>query len=188
VIDLQQLHVWNPRWTPQDEWRRAFENLKKSGKVRFVGVSLAEHDPDSGLELIATGLVEAVQVIYNIFDPSAAERLFPLRERLGVGVLARVPLDEGSLTGTINERTDFEGDEFRAYYFRGDRKKQIAERVRSLQGDLLAAGVSSSLPETAIRFCLTASTVTQSFPVCAAYGTWGAMRRHQSEDRSPGRF
>ncbi|HEX8983997.1 MAG TPA: aldo/keto reductase, partial [Bryobacteraceae bacterium] len=77
TIDLIQLHVWNTEWTPREEWRRAFEDLKRSGKVRAVGISLSEHDPDSGLDAIRTGLVDAVQVIYNIFDQAAAKNLFP---------------------------------------------------------------------------------------------------------------
>jgi aryl-alcohol dehydrogenase-like predicted oxidoreductase len=162
AVDLQQAHVWNPRWTWQDEWRRAFEDLKRSGKVRFVGVSLTEHDPDSGLELVRTGLVDAVQVIYNIFDPSAAVSLFPLAREMGVAVLARVPLDEGGLTGSITETTTFPHDEFRAFYFKGDRPRQVAERVWNLQADL--KGVPGDLPEIALRFCLSDPAVTSVIP------------------------
>ena len=162
AIDLQQLHVWNPRWTSQDEWRRVFEDLKRSGKVCFIGVSLTEHDADSGLELIRTGLVDAVQVLYNIFDPSAAERLFPLAQQLGVGVLARVPLDEGGLTGSIYEDTKFEPGDFRNSYFRGDRRRQVAERVKLLRQDL--GPQAAPLPEIALRFCLSHAAVTSVIP------------------------
>jgi len=172
-IDLQQFHVWNPRWTRQAEWRRMIEDLKQSGKVRHFGASLTQHDPDSGLELVETGLIDAVQVIYNIFDPSPAARLFPSCERLDVGVLARVPLDEGGLTGTIEEDTVFEEGEFRAHYFRGDRKRQVVERVRLLQKDL--NGVPGDLPEIALRFCITPAAVTSVIP---------GMRRVQNVERS----
>jgi aryl-alcohol dehydrogenase-like predicted oxidoreductase len=131
------------------------EDLKRSGKVRFVGVSLTEHDPDSGLELIRTGLVDAVQVIYNIFDPSAAVNLFPLPREMGVAVLSRVPLDEGGLTGSMTETTTFPHDEFRAFYFKGERSRQVAERVRKLRADL--RDVPGDLPEVALRFCLVAA-------------------------------
>jgi aryl-alcohol dehydrogenase-like predicted oxidoreductase len=162
TIDLQQLHVWNPEWIGREDWRRAFEELKRSGKVRTVGVSINDHQPDSALELIRTGLVDAVQVIYNIFDQSPQESLFPLCRELDIGVLARVPLDEGSLTGAITEATQFQPGEFRAYYFRGDRKRQVAERVAGLQRDL--AGVEGTLPEIALRFCLSHPAVSSVIP------------------------
>ncbi|MEO8049557.1 MAG: aldo/keto reductase [Acidobacteriota bacterium] len=162
TIDLQQLHVWNPRWTPQEEWRRVFEDLKRSGKVRHVGMSLTDHDPDSGLDLIRTGLVDSVQVIYNIFDPSAADRLFPLAQSLGVGLLARVPLDEGSLTGSITEDTQFEPGDFRAFYFRGGRKRQVAERVVRLRQDL--GSFPGTLAQIALRFCLSHPAVPSVIP------------------------
>jgi len=162
AIDLQQLHVWNPEWIHQDEWRRAFEELKKSGKVRAVGVSINDHDPDSALELVNTGLADAVQVIYNIFDQSPEKNLFPATQRMDVGVLARVPLDEGSLTGTITEDTRFEPQDFRTFYFRGDHKKQVVEHVNALQKDL--QGRDGSLPEIALRFCLSHPAVTTVIP------------------------
>jgi aryl-alcohol dehydrogenase-like predicted oxidoreductase len=81
TIDLQQLHVWNVEWTGRDEWRRAFADLKRSGKVRAVGVSINDHQPDSALELLRTGLVDTVQVIYNIFDQTPERNLFPLLHR-----------------------------------------------------------------------------------------------------------
>src|SRR5581483_9163176 len=108
TVDLQQLHVWNPEWIDRDEWRRALEELKRSGKARAVGVSINDHDPDSALELVKTGLIDTVQVIYNIFDQSPERNLFPLVRKMDVGVIARVPLDEGALTGAITESTQFE--------------------------------------------------------------------------------
>jgi aryl-alcohol dehydrogenase-like predicted oxidoreductase len=162
TIDLQQLHVWNSEWIDRDEWRRAFEDLKKSGKVRAVGVSINEHQPDTALELIRTGLIDCVQVIYNIFDQSPVTNLFPLCLERNIGVLARVPLDEGALTGAIDEQTKFEESEFRAAYFRGDRKRQVAEHVERLQRDL--AGVEGTLAEIALRFCLAHPAVTSVIP------------------------
>jgi aryl-alcohol dehydrogenase-like predicted oxidoreductase len=162
TIDLQQLHVWNPEWLQSDDWRRAFEDLKRSGKVRWVGVSINDHEPDSALELIRTGLIDAVQVIYNIFDPTPQKNLFPLCLERNIGVLARVPLDEGSLTGTITEATQFDPRDFRAHYFRGDRKRQVAQRVAALERDL--AGVEGSLPEIALRFCLSHPAVSTVIP------------------------
>ena len=162
TIDLQQLHVWNPEWIGRDEWRRAFEDLKRSGKVRYVGVSINDHQPDSALELIRTGLIDTVQVIYNIFDQSPEHNLFPLCLERQIGVLARVPLDEGSLTGRIDEQSTFPPGDFRSFYFAGDRKRQVAQRVAALQADL--AGVDGSLPEIALRFCISHPAVSSVIP------------------------
>jgi aryl-alcohol dehydrogenase-like predicted oxidoreductase len=162
TIDLQQLHVWNPDWIQRDDWRRAFEDLKKSGKVRAVGISINDHQPDSALEVVKTGLIDAVQVIYNIFDQSPERNLLPLVRQMNVGVLARVPLDEGGLTGTIDEHTKFPNGDFRESYFRGDRKKEVAAHVEAIKGDL--NGVQGSLPEIALRFCISDPAVSTVIP------------------------
>jgi len=162
TVDLQQLHVWNPEWIARDEWRRALEELKRSGKVRAVGISINDHQPDSALEIIETGLIDTVQVIYNIFDQSPERRLFPLTMARNIGVIARVPLDEGSLTGMIDEHTRFAPGDFREGYFKGDRKKQVRERVESLLRDLGAD--RTSLPELALRFCLSHPAVSTVIP------------------------
>jgi aryl-alcohol dehydrogenase-like predicted oxidoreductase len=161
TIDLLQLHVWNPEWVDRAEWRSAFEDLKRSGKVQSVGVSLSEHDPDSGLSLVRTGLIDAVQVIYNVFDQLPENKLLPLCQKENVGVLARVPLDEGGLSGHLDESTKFPAGDFREYYFRGDRKKQVVEHVNALRHDL---GNDADLPQTALRFCLSNLAVSTVIP------------------------
>ena len=162
TIDLQQLHVWNPDWVEQDEWKRGLEDIKKSGKVRHVGISINDHQPDTALAIINTGLIDTVQVIYNIFDPTPAEKLFPLCLEKNIGVLACVPLDEGSLTGAITEQSAFESTEFRAFYFRGDRKREVVEHVTALQRDLGQTG--ETLADTALRFCLSNPAVSCVIP------------------------
>ncbi|MGH9628941.1 MAG: aldo/keto reductase [Bryobacteraceae bacterium] len=162
TIDLQQLHVWDPGWMARDEWKKALEDLKQSGKVRHVGISINDHQPDTGLEAVASGLIDTVQVIYNIFDPTPEQNLFPATIKNQIGVLARVPFDEGSLTGAITEATQFEKDEFRARYFRGDRRQQVVDRVNSLKADL--EDVPGTLPEIALRFCLSHKAVSTVIP------------------------
>lgn len=161
-IYLQQFHVWTDAWIDTGEWRRAIEDLRASGKVRYFGVSISEHDPNSALEAVKTNLFAAVQVIYNIFDQSAEDKLFPLCVKHKVGVLARVPLDEGGLTGTITEAIQFEPGEFRESYFRGDRKRQVVEHVEALERDLKE--VPGTLAQTALRFCLSNKAVTSVIP------------------------
>jgi len=161
-VDLQQLHVWNPEWIGQDEWKRAFEDLKRSGKVRAVGISINNHQPESALDIIRTGLIDSVQVIYNIFDQSPEKDLFPLAIEKEIGVIARVPFDEGGLTGRIDQYTQFDPAEFRSRYFKGDRKQQVAEHVAAIQRDL---GIQNEvLPEVALRFCISHPAVSTVIP------------------------
>ncbi|MBV8817606.1 MAG: aldo/keto reductase [Acidobacteriaceae bacterium] len=161
-VDLQQLHVWNSDWLDKDDWKRGLEELKRSGKAKAVGVSINDHQPDSALSLVETGLIDSVQVIYNIFDQTPEARLFPAVQTHNVGVIARVPLDEGALTGSITEDTEFEPDDFRSFYFKGERKKQVVEHVNALQRDL--GDTQGSLPEVALRFCLSNPAVSTVIP------------------------
>lgn len=161
-IDLQQYHVWDDAWVGTDEWRRAIEDLTKTGKVRYFGVSISDHNPDSALEVVKTGMVDTVQVIYNIFDQTPEKNLFPLCQERQIGVLARVPLDEGGLTGTITEQTRFEPGEFRESYFRGDRKRQVVEHVEALKKDL--GERKATLPQIALQFCLSHPAVSTVIP------------------------
>jgi aryl-alcohol dehydrogenase-like predicted oxidoreductase len=162
TIDLQQLHVWNPDWFHDEGWRRAFEELKAAGKVRAFGVSINDHQPDSALELVQSGLIDTVQVIYNVFDQSPEKHLFPLTQKMNVGVLARVPFDEGSLTGSITEASVFQPDDFRSQYFQGDRKKQVVEHISAMERDL---GITrDSLAEIALRYTISHPAVTSTIP------------------------
>ena len=161
-IDLQQYHVWDDAWVGTDEWRRAIEDLTKAGKVRYFGVSISDHNPDSALEVVKTGMIDTVQVIYNIFDQTPEKNLFPLCQERQIGVLARVPLDEGGLTGTITEQTRFEPGEFRESYFRGDRKRQVVEHVEALKKDL--GERNATLPQIALQFCLSHPAVSTVIP------------------------
>ena len=162
VIDLQQFHVWNPDWLARDEWRRAIEDLKKAGKVRAFGISINDHQPDSAVGIIDTGLIDTVQVIYNIFDRTPEKTLLPLCHQKDIGVIARVPFDEGSLTGRITEDSTFEDKDFRAMYFRGDRKREVAEHVGALLEDLEIE--RHDLPLIALRFILSNPAVSTVIP------------------------
>lgn len=162
-IFLQQFEVWTDAWTNTDEWRRAVEDLRSTGKVRFMGLCVTEHDPDSALEAIKTDMFQSVQAVYNIFDQGAAENLFPLCHERRVGVLARAPLDEGSLTGEITPDSVFEPGDFLEQYLRGDRKQQVFDRVTALKRDLEGL-MTGTLAETALAFCLSNHDVTSVLP------------------------
>jgi aryl-alcohol dehydrogenase-like predicted oxidoreductase len=157
-IDVQQFHVWSDDWVEQGSWLEGIERLKRDGKIRFFGVSLNDAQGNSAVKLVESGLVDTVQVVYNIFDQAAEQLLFPACERNDVGVIVRVPLDEGGLTGQVRPDTEFEEGDFRRDYFRGDRKAQVWQRVQAIAADL---GVSiEQMPEVAIRFCLTPPVVS----------------------------
>jgi aryl-alcohol dehydrogenase-like predicted oxidoreductase len=162
TIDLLQLHVWQDEYLDQDGWRDGLLGVKRSGKVRQLGVSVNDHDPASALRAVGSGLFDAIQVIYNIFDQSPEAELFPACIAHGVGVLARVPLDEGGLTGTITPQTTFPDGDFRNRYFAGERRRQVwerAERLKALLGD-----EARTLPELALRFCLSHPAVSTVIP------------------------
>ena len=160
-VDLQQFHVWNPEWVEDDDWRKSVEWLKRSGKARFVGISVNDHQPSSVLTALNTGLIDSVQVIYNIFDQTPAEELFPICRHKKVGVIARVPFDEGGLTGSITPQTIFPPNDMRSHYFAGDRKRELCERVEAIRRDL---GDSEPLTDTALRFCLSHPAVSVVIP------------------------
>lgn len=162
TIDVQQLHVWSPEWTANDEWREAAAQLKKQGKVRFFGVSVNDHQPSSVMEVLRTGLIDTIQVIYNIFDQSPGDGLLALCKELNVGVIARVPFDEGGLTGNIKPGVTFPEGDWRHRYFSGDRPRQVFERVEKLRADV--AGHTKSLTEAALRFCLSDPAVSTVIP------------------------
>ena len=156
-IAILQLHVWNPSWLHETEWYETLLSLQDRGQIAHFGVSANDHQPDSVLELVKSGKVETIQVIYNIFDQGAEEKLFPLCRRNGVGVIARAPLDEGALTGQITPHTRFGRRDWRNRYLKGKRKQLVFDRVEKLR-ELVGAGVNT-LPELALKFCLHPETV-----------------------------
>lgn len=161
-LDLQQLHVWTDEWVEVDEIWQAVDRLKSAGKILAFGISINDHDPGSAIKAAATGLVDSFQVIYNIFDQSPEDELFPYCLEHGIGIIARVPFDEGGLTGSITPETTFPEGDWRNRYFRGERKNQVRDRVEKLRG--LLGKEAGSLPELALRFCLSHPAVTTVIP------------------------
>ena len=162
TIDVQQFHVWSDEWVNQGDWLEAIQKLKQQGKLKYFGVSINDYQPENAIKLIETGVVDTVQVIYNIFEQSPEENLLPACERQNVGVIVRVALDEGGLTGTITPDTTFEESDFRSKYFRGDRTLQVYERVEHIASDLSIN--SDQLAETALRYVLSHPAVSTVIP------------------------
>src|SRR5919199_2674586 len=162
TIDVQQFHVWQDEWVGEGGWLEAVEDLKREGKIRFFGVSINDHQPANAIRLIETGAVDTVQVIYNVFDQSPEDELLSACQAHDVGVLARVPFDEGALTGRIGPDTEFPEGDFRNRYFRDDRRREVAERVQALLDDL---GIErEQLPEIALRYVLSHPAVSTVIP------------------------
>jgi aryl-alcohol dehydrogenase-like predicted oxidoreductase len=162
TIDVQQFHVWSDEWVDQGDWAEAIEQLRSQGKIRFFGVSINDHQPGTAVKLVQSGLVDTVQVIFNIFDQSPADQLFPAVKAANVGVIVRVPFDEGGLTGKVNPDTEFPEGDFRNNYFGGDRKEQVWEHVQAIAKDL---GIPTQrLAELALRFCISNPAVSTVIP------------------------
>jgi aryl-alcohol dehydrogenase-like predicted oxidoreductase len=152
AFDVLQFHVWSDEWVGRGDWLDTVQALKEEGKVRFFGVSINDYQPDNALALVASGQVDAVQVIYNVFHQAPEEQLLPACAERGVGVIVRVALDEGGLTGRITADSTFPAEDFRNRYFRGDRRAEVERRVDALATDL---GIGrEQVAETALRFAL----------------------------------
>jgi aryl-alcohol dehydrogenase-like predicted oxidoreductase len=162
TLDVQQLHVWRDEWLGQGDWQETVEALRQEGKIRFFGVSINDHEPESALQIVESGIADTVQVIYNIFDQSAADRLFGAVREHDVGVIVRVALDEGGLTGRITPESTFPEGDFRNHYFRGERKQAVMERVDAIVEDL---GIEvDDMAATALRFVLSEPAVSTVIP------------------------
>jgi aryl-alcohol dehydrogenase-like predicted oxidoreductase len=156
-IDLLQFHVWDDSWTDVPEFRTTVEKLKHDGTIRAFGLSLNRWEPENGIKALRTGLVDAVQVIHNIFDQAPEDKLFPVCQELNVGVIARVPLDEGSLGGKMTRETKFPKGDWRAMYFGPKNLIPTLERVEKLKALLPP---SMTLPQMALRYILSYPAVS----------------------------
>ena len=158
AFDVLQFHVWSDEWLGRGDWLETIADLKQEGKIRAFGVSINDHQPDNALDLVRSGQVDSVQVIYNIFDQSPEQRLLPACDEHGVGVIVRVPLDEGGLTGRIKPDTRFPDGDFRNNYFGGDRRAELSQHVDALVADL--GSTPEELPEVALKYVLGGQAVS----------------------------
>ncbi len=160
-VDLMQFHTWDDGWTEREEWKRAVEDLKSSGKIAAIGISMNRWEPENGIKALETGHIDTVQVIYNIFDQAPEDVLFPICDRLNIGVIARVPFDEGTLTGNITRETTFPEGDWRGTYFVSENLLASAEKA-----DLLRPVVPEgmTMAEMALRFILMNKSVSTVIP------------------------
>ncbi|MHA6248755.1 aldo/keto reductase [Pontibacter sp. CAU 1760] len=161
TIDLQQFHVWEDAWAENEEWQRAVEKLKADGKIQHMGVSVNRWEPENVLNTLRTGHISSVQVIYNIFDQAPEDTLFPLCRELDIATIARVPFDEGTLTGTFTKETTFPEDDWRSTYFVPENLNSSVEHADRLK-PLVPEGMT--MPEMALRFILSNPDVSTTIP------------------------
>jgi aryl-alcohol dehydrogenase-like predicted oxidoreductase len=161
AIDLQQFHVWSDTWADDDGWQRAVDDLKRERLVRAVGISVNRWEAVNVLRALETGLIDSVQVVYNVFDQAPEDQLLPYCEAHGIAVIARVPFDEGSLTGTLTINSKWPEGDWRNIYFNREHLAATLARVERLS-PLVPEGMD--LPELALRFILEHPAVSTTIP------------------------
>ena len=165
ALPLQQLHVWHDNWLDDAKWAASYEQmvrLTEQGKVLHWGISINDHAPGTALRALADPIFETAQVIYNIYDRSPEVALFTLARKKPLGIIVRVPFDEGALTGRIRADTVFPAGDWREEYFAGDRKAEAGKRADALAK--LLGDEAATLPELALRFCLSSPEVSTVIP------------------------
>ncbi len=160
-FDLIQLHTWQDHWFDDERWLKKLEELRSQKLFSAIGLSLNRWEPWNGLRAVKSGTIDSVQVIYNIFDQNPEDELFPACEDQNVAVIARVPFDEGSLTGTMTKDTKFPEEDWRSKFFAAENLNPTIDRIEKLK-ELLPGEMS--LPEMALRFILSNKTVSTTIP------------------------
>lgn len=160
-VDLMQFHVWEDAWAEDERWQRTVKDLKREGLIRAIGISINRWEPSNSLQTLRTGVVDAVQVIYNIFDQNPEDELFPLCEELDIAVIARVPFDEGTLTGTLTKNSTWPAGDWRNSYFVQENLNASVDRAEALR-PLIPDGMT--MPELALRFIFANPIVSTTIP------------------------
>ncbi len=160
-LDLMQLHTWEDSWIQDERWIQELQQAKDSGKIGAIGISLNRWEPWNGIQAVQNGLVDCVQVIYNIFDQNPVDELFPACETHNIGVIARVPFDEGTLTGTITLDSTWPRGDWRNTYFVEENLQSSVAHAEPLRN---IVPPDSSMPEMALRFILSNPIVSTTIP------------------------
>ncbi|MFQ5995164.1 MAG: aldo/keto reductase [Acidiferrobacterales bacterium] len=161
-LDILQLHTWTRAWNKDPKALYVLKDLQSDGRIRFIGISTPEHDQNCIIDPIRQGHIDVVQLIYNIFQQEPAAELLPATADNEIGVIARVPFDEGSLTGKFTKDTEFVSGDFRNNYFAGDRLTRTVERVEKIKADLTDCELT--LAQVALKFILAHPAVSTVIP------------------------
>lgn len=159
--DLLQIHTWNDDWTDDDSWSNMLDSLKRQGLIGACGISINRWEPWNGVKAVKSGKIDSVQVIYNIFDQNPEDDLFPACLENDVAVIARVPFDEGTLTGTLTKDTTFPSDDWRSNYFSTENLIPSVERADALKP---LVPTDSTMPEMTLRHILSHEAVSTIIP------------------------
>ena len=160
-FDLMQFHVWEDSWAEDDRWMKKVDELRSQGLFERIGISINRWEPWNGVKTVRSGLIDAVQVIYNIFDQNPEDELFPACAEMDVAVIARVPFDEGTLTGTLTRESTWPEGDWRNIYFVPENLIASVERADKLKAVLPS---DLSMPDVALRFILANPTVSTIIP------------------------
>jgi aryl-alcohol dehydrogenase-like predicted oxidoreductase len=185
AVDLQQFHVWSDQWAADEQWQRAVRRLKDEGLVRGFGISVNRWQPTNVLRALATGVIDSVQVVYNIFDQAPEDELFPYCQEHDIAVIARVPFDEGSLTGTLSADSKWPQGDWRNIYFSQENLSATMPRVERLKM-LVPEGMD--LPELALRFILRHPAVSTTIPGMRRVGHVDRNLAASDEEQLPPRL
>ncbi|MEK7634878.1 MAG: aldo/keto reductase [Patescibacteria group bacterium] len=162
TLDLVQFHVWQDDFAKEDGWKDTIQKLSKSGKVKYWGISINDYQPSNCLETLDTGLISTIQFIFNIFHQKPTEKLLPYAKENNIGLIARVPLDEGGLAGNFTSDTQFEEGDLRKSYFEGERLPELVRRTDSLKK--IMAGETETLAELSLRYILSFNEISSVIP------------------------
>ena len=160
-LDLIQFHVWEDDWAEDDRWVRALESLRSQGLIHAFGISINRWEPANAIRTVESGHIDAVQVIYNIFDQNPEDELFPACREHGVAVIARVPFDEGTLTGTLTKDSTWPADDWRSTYFVKENLETSVDHAEALRPDIPE---HLTMPQAALRFILSNPDVSTVIP------------------------
>ena len=161
TLDLQQFHVWSDAWAGDERWQRAVRALKDEGLIRAFGISINRWEPENVLRTFDTGLIDSVQVVYNVFDQAPEDRLFPYCIEHNIAIIARVPFDEGSLTGTLTKESRWPEGDFRNLYFFPEHLRETLDRIDRLRADVPK---NMTMPELSLRHILEHPAVSTVIP------------------------
>ena len=160
-FDLMQFHVWEDQFAEDDRWAKKIDELRSQGLIDAVGISINRWESWNGVKTVRSGLIDAVQVIYNIFDQNPEDELFPACSEMDVAIIARVPFDEGTLTGNLTLESTWPEDDWRSTYFVPENLKSSVEHSDALR-PLIPDGMT--MPEMALRFILNEQRVSTIIP------------------------
>src|ERR1041385_9160872 len=160
-LDLMQFHTWSDDWMRDDRWLYRLDDMRSQKLINAIGISINRWEPWNGIRAVRSGQIDAVQVIYNIFDQNPEDELFPACREMNVAVIARVPFDEGTLTGTLTKDSRWPEGDWRNTYFVPENLSASVERADRLK---LLVPPGMTMPEMALRFILQNPSISTIIP------------------------